>query len=260
MKNPFPGMNPWLELNWRETHASLVVYARDQLQPKLPAGLRARVEEDVAIDAEDEHLGHLRPDVHVTEEWNGGAGTATAAVSDAVALGIIVLEEPFVQRHIEIVDRKGVVITAIEFLSPFNKEAGEGFRRYRDKQLTYMAGHINLVEIDLLRGGSFALAVTRDNFTVKGRADYMACIYRTQRPARRHVFPMSLRERLPDLPIPLRPADKEITLELQPLIDACCERGAYGPSDYGAPVDPPFSSEDAAWAAGLLGQHGLRTA
>lgn len=260
MKNPFPGMNPWLELNWREVHASLVVYARDQLQPKLPPGLRARVEEDVTLDEElNEHVGRIRPDVHVTEDWDGGAGGKAMAMPDErAAPGVIVLEEPFAQRHIEIVDRKGAVVTAIEFLSPSNKEAGEGFRRYHDKQLTYMAGRVNLIEVDLLRAGSFALAVTRENFTPKGRADYMVCVYRARTPARRHVFPISLREPLPILPVPLRPADREITLELQPLVDACAERGGYGPSDYAAPLEPPLAAEDAAWAGALLRAQGLR--
>src|SRR3989442_15180306 len=96
MKNPFPGMNPWLELNWREAHSRLVVYAGDQLQPKLPAGLRARIEEDITLDEEvGEHVGRMRPDVHVTEEWDGGWGGAAVAVSDErAAAGLIVLEEP----------------------------------------------------------------------------------------------------------------------------------------------------------------------
>ena len=51
--NPFPGMNPWLESHWGDIHTSLTTYARDQLQPQLPAGLRARVEEYVAVEAEE---------------------------------------------------------------------------------------------------------------------------------------------------------------------------------------------------------------
>jgi len=27
MKNPFPGMNPYLEAHWRDVHTSLVTYA-----------------------------------------------------------------------------------------------------------------------------------------------------------------------------------------------------------------------------------------
>src|SRR2546422_5567412 len=99
MKNPFPGMNPWLELNWREAHTRLIVYTGDQLQPKLPPGLRARVEEDITLDEElNQHVGRMRPDVHVTEEWDGGTGGKLAAFAeDRTAPGVIVLEEPFVQ-------------------------------------------------------------------------------------------------------------------------------------------------------------------
>src|SRR5207244_981133 len=97
-----------------------------------------------------------------------------------------------------------------------------------------------------------------DNLKPKRRADYFGCIYRARTPAQRQVFPISLREPLPILPVPLRPTDKEITLELQPLIDEACVRGAYGPSDYAQRLEPPLSAEDAAWAEALLRQHGLR--
>jgi hypothetical protein len=36
MKNPFPGMNPYLEAHWWDVHTSLVPYMRNQLQRNLP--------------------------------------------------------------------------------------------------------------------------------------------------------------------------------------------------------------------------------
>src|SRR5438105_4713913 len=45
MKSPFPGMDPFLEQYWGDVHHSLIQYARDTMQPQLPADLRARVEE-----------------------------------------------------------------------------------------------------------------------------------------------------------------------------------------------------------------------
>lgn len=50
MASPFPGMDPYLEQFWRDVHASLIIYARDQLQTRLPAGLRVRVEERVVVE------------------------------------------------------------------------------------------------------------------------------------------------------------------------------------------------------------------
>ena|SRR5947209_5900130 len=49
MASPFSGMDPYLEQFWRDVHASLVIYLRDQLQGRLPPDLRARVEERVFV-------------------------------------------------------------------------------------------------------------------------------------------------------------------------------------------------------------------
>jgi hypothetical protein len=38
--SPFPGMDPWLEQHWGDVHHSIITYARDQLQERLPPGLR----------------------------------------------------------------------------------------------------------------------------------------------------------------------------------------------------------------------------
>ena len=51
MKNPFPGMNPYLEPHWGDVHASLVIYIRDQLQRKLPAGLHVQEGARTALSA-----------------------------------------------------------------------------------------------------------------------------------------------------------------------------------------------------------------
>src|SRR5437667_3645887 len=82
MRSPFPGMDPWLELSWRDVHASLIIYIRNQLQRQLPEPLVARAEEDVRVEIEDEPPGLVRPDVVVDEGFpppGGGGGTAIAA-------------------------------------------------------------------------------------------------------------------------------------------------------------------------------------
>jgi hypothetical protein len=61
MKNRFPGMNPWLEEFWQDVHAKILVYACDQLNAELPPGLHARVDERLAIDAEEEKVCATRP-------------------------------------------------------------------------------------------------------------------------------------------------------------------------------------------------------
>jgi hypothetical protein len=45
LKSRFPGMDPFLESRWPEVHASLIVYARNQINPQLPSDLQANIEE-----------------------------------------------------------------------------------------------------------------------------------------------------------------------------------------------------------------------
>jgi hypothetical protein len=120
-------MNPWLEEFWRDVHASLLVYARDLLNAELPPGLHARVDERLAVDAEEEQTRTYLPDVAVTESWDRPAGPVLGQSGQ-----VVVAAEPTVVdfgqeilRHVEIVDSRAHVITAIELLSPSNKEEGE---------------------------------------------------------------------------------------------------------------------------------------
>lgn len=45
------------------------------------------------------------------------------------------------------------LITSIEILSPFNKQAGDGVEEYRRKRRRVLQVDVHLVELDLLRGG-----------------------------------------------------------------------------------------------------------
>ena len=72
------------------------------------------------------------------------------------------------------------------------------------------------------------------------------------------VFPVSLREHLPNIPIPLRPADQDVVLQLQPLLDESYRRGRYDTIDYRVAADPPLAADDNSWANQLLCEQGLR--
>ena len=65
-------MDPWLEDYWGDVHASLTAYTRDRLQPNLPSGLKARIEEYVTVESkldDGEWRSHYIPDVVVTEQF-----------------------------------------------------------------------------------------------------------------------------------------------------------------------------------------------
>jgi uncharacterized protein DUF4058 len=159
MSSPFPGMDPYLEAHWRDVHTSMMTYIRDQIQDQLPFDLVARVEESVSVDTDD-GARLIALDVHVVEDFEEAAlGVQTESV--AVAEPLIVLEEvPQTARHVQILDVSSGerVVTAIEVLSPTNKLTLSGREDYRRKQRDYLNAGVNLVEIDLLRGGQHVLA------------------------------------------------------------------------------------------------------
>ncbi len=61
--NPFPGMNPFFEQQWRDAYASLITYLGDALQEKLPPDLVARTEEGVITIGGGRPALAYRPDV-----------------------------------------------------------------------------------------------------------------------------------------------------------------------------------------------------
>jgi hypothetical protein len=70
------------------------------------------------------------------------------------------------------------------------------------------------------------------------------------------VFPISIREWLPCIPVPLKENENEVTLDLQFAFNRAYDSGPYrrGAVDYaGPPPDPPLSELEATWAADLTG-------
>ena len=108
-----------------------------------------------------------------------------------------------------------LVITSIEVLSPANKHAGEGQRLFLQKRDDMTRAGVNTVEIDLLRGGDRILMIRREQIPPSHRTDYQICVWRAAQPGSVLVYKAPLRERLPVISIPLRPADPDALLNLQ---------------------------------------------
>jgi hypothetical protein len=166
---------------------------------------------------------------------------------------------PRAERHVSIVDSGGKVITAIEFVSPWNKVGIKGQEKYARKQTNYLAAGINLVEIDLVRQGSYVLVAPDEMIPEQLRTPYLACVYRNEKPDQVEVFRVPLRKRLPNIPVPLRPGEPDAVLQLQPLIDDCYRDGRHHRTNYCVEPKPPLSKEDADWADALLREQGYRT-
>lgn len=236
-------MNPFLEDFWPDVHTRLMVALSNALQPLLPQGLFARLEESLTIDAQssDGRMQTFRADVLIAHAWienpkepmSGGV-----AVTEPDHYHII---EQEVERRVEIIDVRGggEVVTVIEVLSRTNKT--NGAQAYRNKTSLLLEAGVNLVEIDLLRSGQHVVAVPFDEIPLHKKTPYMVCATRGQDPTHIKVWHIGLLHPLPAIAVPLRPSDPEPVIELQPLLDAAFRDGGYDYLiDYRKPLDPPL--------------------
>ena len=270
MPSPLPGMNPWLEWHWGDVHTRFVTYASDRLQPKLPADLRARVEERVAVEGLEKER-QIRPDVRIYVKHRprrpsrplagseaaleSEGGLAVAVEVEEIAEEPIIVQipdEPITERFIEIKGiRGGPVITVIELLSPTNKQGG-GKKLYETKRLQLLDAGISLVEIDLIRQGDRPWYV--DAGWYADDEPYHVAVRYGWDISEMAIYPITLRQRLPTISVPLRYGEDPVLLSLQPVIDQCHDFGGYGEDiDYdepppGSPLDP----DDLKWIHGLL--------
>lgn len=263
--NPFPGMNPYLQADWSDVHNSLITYIREALSFELPDDLLVRSEQYVAVEGEDGEPQAYRPDVKISETWQRGFPPVWQPENAeggalAVAEPLVFLDEPETERWIEIRDLHGRLITVIEVLSPTNKHEN-GWMKYHRKQRDFIAGGVNLVEIDLLRGGSHVTAINPGRLTLPPGTCHHVCVSRPTVPgrARREVYLCPLREPLPTIRVPLRLSDPDVPLALQPLIDRCYQTGRYWLADYTRDAAVFVAPEDIGWVGERLRAAGLRS-
>jgi hypothetical protein len=254
-------MDPYLDRFWLSVHNKLVTYLSDELNGLLPADLRAEMTERVLISSgEDAYRRRILPDVYVVERAPGlGAAPAEAGgVAVAEPLLITFPDDPIIETAIRITDLSGErLITAIEVLSASNKRAGGDRDQYLRKRDEYFAGGVNLVEIDLYRGGERTVSGVDDVVPPARRTPYLVLVRRATRFVPLEVYPLPLRQRLPALPVPLRPGEADVIVDIQPLIDRVYANGRY-PIDYGKAPEPPLHPDDEAWADELLRTAGRR--
>jgi hypothetical protein len=141
----------------------------------------------------------------------------------------------------------------IEILKPSNKVDGDGLKVYLNHQETLNSGGVSLVEIDLVRTGDWVLSAPLNRIADGYRTPYAVCVRRGWDPTVFEYFSIPLCEALPAIAIPLRQTDHHIPLDLQAVLNACCEEGRYiDDIDYRQKPDPPLGPEDARWADALL--------
>jgi hypothetical protein len=268
MPSPFPGMDPYLEdpLHWRDVHHRLAVEISRRLSPRLAPRYVARLETRlVAFSPDEEEISILYPDIEVTQkqlrELAIAAYEAATDVADAVPPPPLVLRaitpEQVELITVEIRDAaQGRLVTAIEILSPVNKRPGQGLEEYRAKRGTVLSANAHLLEIDLLRQG------TRPPRLIGlPQSDYFIFLTRAERRNVTETWPVSMRDSLPVVPVPLLPGDEDVPLDLSHALCIIYDEARYDLGiDYGEPPIPPLVEDDAAWARALLKKNVKRDA
>ena len=263
--NPFPGMNPYLEVQWSDVHTALIAYIRDALSEHLPDDLRSLAEEHLTVMANGNEKSY-RADIAVVD-WDKNLpplwqpDKESGLESVAAAEPEVLVVEPETNRWVEIRERTGELVTVIEVLSPRNKTTPSGRKEYRDKQTNLIRSGINLVEIDLLRCGEY-VGLAEETLLRKHDPDqtrHIVTVFRAFCPNRREIYYCPLSKPLPTIRIPLRPSDPDTPLALQPLIDRSYQTGRCWHLDHSQ--DPPgadWATEESRWIDARLRQVGLR--
>ncbi len=251
MPSPFPGMNPYLEQDdaWQDFHQSFIPLMREALMRQVLPNYIVKVEEHLFIHELPGEERHLlgRADVSIASAPFSGR-VAGQAIAEPVVAELPTAVDVERQSYLEIRDRENrELVTVLELLSPTNKKSGPDCEQYLAKRRRLVRSPVHLVEIDLLRGGP------RLPF-VGGPPEcaYYAMVSRAEAQPSVQLWPIGLRDPLPVVPVPLRAADPDAQLDLQPLLHRLYDAAGYEAFVYSGTPEPALAGEDAAWAAQFL--------
>jgi len=277
-KSPFPGCDPYLQKRWESCHVQMVIAIGELMRGRLPPGLRPRIESRVFLEETDAdgnvRRSNVKPDAFVIEyptrypkpsvgsgsTWLDGINTDGAAlVAEPIQFTSVPTE--IKERYIDIVDANDGerIITSIELLSPANKQPGQGFERFREKQDMMRSGGVSLVEIDLIRGGARAISAPPTFQDAGPDILYRIAILRSWEPINGTLYALTLRHQLPTIDVPLRRDDAPLSLNLQAMHDIAYDRGEFGIDlNYHKEPEPPLPGPDAVWSDQMLKACALR--
>jgi hypothetical protein len=258
-------MDPYIESFglWEDFHSKLISEIERDLSSLVPDRYVVRTGERayVAIAGPGgDNVGEFLPDVALAStrgpEMSAPSDAATSEAAEPGMAPVVMqalLQAEYREVFLEIhqTDPERRLVTVIELLSPSNKRPGtKGWRLYQRKRQVYVRGLAHFVELDLLRRGR--------RMPMAGRwpdTPYYLLVCRKDEAPRCTVWPAHYFRPLPTFGIPLAPPDSDITLVLQPLVDAVYSRSRYDRDiDYRRPLRPPLCPTDAAWLDERLGE------
>jgi Protein of unknown function (DUF4058) len=211
MPSPFPGMNPFLERAslWPDFHIEFLTTLRRLLAPQVGPRYFVQIEQHIYLR---DRTPQPRLDVEKV-------------------------------RYLEVRDLEGrELVTVIELLSPSHKRAGDSRESYQAERRERLGSPAHLVEIDLLRGWT--------PMPQEGRpeCDYSVMVSRAEKRRAADFWPIRLNDRLPVIPIPLRPPDDAVPVDLQEALHRAYDGPGYEHFIYSGSPEPNLSPKDAAWA------------
>lgn len=263
MSSPFPGMNPYLESpnRWPTVHNRLIVGLADFLTPLLLPKYQVDIDKRVYDVTGLNSLLIGRPDVTVQKSGNRHPPLTSdnspnlAVIAKAPVRVAVPMQEEVREAYLEVKEvATQQVVVAIEILSPSNKR-GDGRNKYLEKRQQVFNSQTHLVEIDLLsQGEPLPLA----EGVVESR--YRILVSRSPTRPIADLYPFNLPEQIPIFPLPLRPEDEELSIDLQSLLHQVYKRSGYDYFiDYQQDVSLPFSDEELLWIDTVLKEKGWRT-
>jgi hypothetical protein len=241
-------MNPWLEQDdiWQDFHTSFLATIREglvaQVRPNYVVILEKHIYVHELAPGPPRLLG--RADLSLARPQVGGGGHAGAAVAVLDPPAVVQLRAQDIEpvTFLEVRDRRNrELITVLELLSPSNKR-GNDRSQYLTKRKQIQDSTAHLVEIDLLRGGRPMPDADRPECA------YSVLVSRAEERPQAGFWPIQLRERLPEIPIPLRRPDRDARINLQDVLHRIYDACGYEDIIYAGSPDPPLPPEDAQWA------------
>lgn len=252
MPSPFPGMDPYLEGQvWEEFHQLMINEIHSRLVPLVRPQFVVRMEQRIYLEHPSSEISRaIRPNVTLLRQ-PGLPTRMGSAVIDPPPLALpLALSEEHRESFLEVRMRdSGELITVIELLSPTNKRPGaDGVREYLTKREWVLRSAAHLVELDLLRGGQ-RLPMARP----LPHSDYFVILSRLRNRPMAAVWPFTMRDRMPRIPIPLADGDPDVPLDLGAAFNAVYDRAGYDYSlDYEHGVAPPLTEDEAIWVRDVL--------
>lgn len=247
MPSPFPGMDPFIESQrFDDFHHAYILAVKELLVLLVRPKYVVDAERYVFLSGDDEVERLLRPDVSLAEaniDRQTSAGTSLVATLEPKFMAIPESDDAG-QLFLKIRSKEDhTVVSVIELLSPTNKEKSGGMQQYLAKRNTYLRTLTNIVEIDLLRGGTRlpTRQPLHDN-------DYFAFVIRHGDRAHVEVYGWNLQDRLPIIPVPLGEGDPDVGLDLQVAFDRTYDRGGYDYAlDYQQTIIPALNQAGREW-------------